>query len=132
VKTQKGRVVYDRKVHLFDKNDVKRILKAIKERTTLEMFVTQVIDSLQETCRVLNEDYNEAFKYSLKAFWEWIATGKNQATYTQSQARSAPMGTLEDLYYPPDTTTKDILIGYVASMTNTIEDIRDFIEEEEL
>jgi hypothetical protein len=132
VNTQKGRVVYDRKVHFFNKKDVGRILKAVKERTTLEVFVTQVIDSLQETCRALNEDYVEAFKYSLFAFWDWIATGKNQATFTESRSRGTPFGTLEDLFYPANNETKELLIGYVAEMTNTIEDIKNFIEEEEL
>jgi hypothetical protein len=132
MRTEKGRVVYNRKVHLFDFRDVFRVLKSIKGRTTLEEFIKRTIESLQESIRIFEEDYVEAFKYSLEAAWHWVATGEVMETFSESRVLFTKPPTIEDLYAPPPDEKLVVLAGFVAEMLNTIEEIEKYIETEDL
>jgi len=130
--TQKGRVVYNRKVHFFGQKDIERIMKAIRKDHGLENWVQMVIESFQESCRVFGEEYVPAFEYSLKAFWIWITTKESPPPMVGSRSLFTAPVTLEDLIPSEKDEIKNILIGYSAAMLNTLEEIKNYIEEEEL
>lgn len=137
--TQKGRVVYNRKVHLFDQKDLARIMKAVKRQETLEVFIHKVVDSLLMTVKVFEEDYVDAFRFSLDSFWMWITGTDPDAlgTYGEVYSKTRTLGTTiatirEEALSTPEfkDEIKAILAGFVAEMITVTSNIEEYVEEE--
>jgi len=128
VKTEKGRVVYNRKVHLFRWKDVSRIEKALKELLTDENFFQEAINALIESANVIERDFVSAFEYSIKSFWEWAKNPKvEQKTFSESRSFATDLEELKEEIYSPGQSTwdkKEYGIRMTVIMINLIEEIQ--------
>lgn len=90
--TWKGRVVYNRKVHLFKFRDVGRILRKMRKLESLEDFVIKSQKTFIDSMEVIEEDYVDAFRFSIWAFWQDIVNPEFFGTYGEFYSKSRSLG----------------------------------------
>jgi len=136
--TWKGRVVYNRKVHMFKWRDISRILRKMRHVESIEEFTKKSIAAFQESMEVVEEDYIDAFRFSLWAFWQWVKDPQWYGTYGEFYSKSRSLGTdiealREDLAsqeagIPQSWDIEKYGVAMAAVMINLIEEIKEEID----
>jgi len=133
LKTERGRVVYNRKIHFFSQKDLKRVLRAVRREGPLREYVKMVINSFLNSVETIEQDFVPAFNYSLESFFEWVTTGVNPEA-RGLLLKPPPFESYVEEFSADQTdeTKKDRLAGMTASMINIIERIKNYVKQEEL
>ncbi len=145
IRTVMGRVVYERKKHLFSWKDFRRIQRSLRGGSTLEVWVTKSIQAFNLTLEKIEDEYVPAFEFSLKEFWRAIKSGdwEDREVYEQlffedqdikgrsiQETLDETLATIEGKT-PDKGTSKSIGAAMVASMLDIIEEIEEYYSEGE-